>query len=110
MTDEVKIVNEFDRNGHHFKIGVSADEQVSIQIMSLKLIMAIIFPALSAMRIFRQFRAVVIASAVISVVCFFIGLVVSYAFSTPTGASIVIVNLIMFLLCLSAGMIRKKVT
>lgn len=30
MTDEVKIVNEFDRNGHHFKIGISADEQVSI--------------------------------------------------------------------------------
>lgn len=28
MTDEVKIVNEFDRNGHHFKIGVSADGQV----------------------------------------------------------------------------------
>ncbi len=30
MTDEVKIVNEFDRNSHHFKIGVSADGQVSI--------------------------------------------------------------------------------
>lgn len=84
---------------------------VGMRIMGTMLISSlIIFPALSAMRIFRQFRAVVIASAVISVVCFFIGLVVSYAFSTPTGASIVIVNLIMFLLCLSAGMIRKKVT
>lgn len=30
MNDKVKIVNEFDRNGHHFKIGVSADRQVSI--------------------------------------------------------------------------------
>ena len=30
MNDEVKIVNEFDRDGHHFKIGVSADGQVSI--------------------------------------------------------------------------------
>lgn len=84
---------------------------VGMRIMGTMLISSlIIFPALSAMRIFRQFRAVVIASAVISVVCFFIGLVVSYAFSTPTGASIVIVNLIMFLLCLSASMIRKKVT
>jgi hypothetical protein len=32
MNDEVKIVNEFDRDGHHFKIGVSADGQVSIYI------------------------------------------------------------------------------
>lgn len=30
MSDEIKIVNEFDRNGHHFKIGVSADGQVSV--------------------------------------------------------------------------------
>lgn len=30
MNDEVKIVNEFDRDGHHFKIGVSADSQVSV--------------------------------------------------------------------------------
>jgi len=60
------------------------------------------------MRIFRQFRSVVIASAVISIICFFIGLVASYAFSTPTGASIVIVNLIVFLLCFAAGLIRKK--
>ena len=57
---------------------------------------------------FRQFRSVVIASAVISIICFFIGLVASYAFSTPTGASIVIVNLIVFLLCFAAGLIRKK--
>lgn len=32
MNDKVKIVNEFDRDGHHFKIGVSADGQVSIYI------------------------------------------------------------------------------
>lgn len=32
MNDEVKIVNEFDRDGHHFKIGVNADGQVSIYI------------------------------------------------------------------------------
>ena len=82
---------------------------VGMRIMGTMLISSlIIFPALSAMRIFRQFRSVVIASAVISIICFFIGLVASYAFSTPTGASIVIVNLIVFLLCFAAGLIRKK--
>ena len=82
---------------------------VGMRIMGTMLISSlIIFPALSAMRIFRQFRSVVIASAVISIICFFIGLVTSYAFSTPTGASIVIVNLIVFLLCFAAGLIRKK--
>ena len=82
---------------------------VGMRIMGTMLISSlIIFPALSAMRIFRQFRSVVIASAVISIICFFIGLVTSYAFSTPTGASIVIVNLIVFLLCFVAGFIRQK--
>ena len=77
---------------------------VGMRIMGTMLISSlIIFPALSAMRIFRQFRSVVI-----SIICFFIGLVASYAFSTPTGASIVIVNLIVFLLCFAAGLIRKK--
>ena len=75
-----------------------------IHICTMLISSLIIFPALSAMRIFRQFRSVVIASAVISIICFFIGLVASYAFSTPTGASIVIVNLIVFLLCFAAEM------
>ncbi len=82
---------------------------IGMRIMGTMLISSlIIFPALSAMRIFRQFRCVVIASAVISILCFFIGLVASYALATPTGASIVIVNLIMFLLCFAAGAVRKK--
>lgn len=57
----------------------------------------IIFPALSSMRIFRSFRGVIISSAVLSVSCFMIGLIASYAFSTPVGASIVVVNLVVFL-------------
>ncbi len=82
---------------------------VGMRIMGTMLISSlIIFPALSAMRIFRQFRSVVIAFAVISIICFFIGLVALYGLSTPTGASIVIVNLIVFLLCFAAGLIRKK--
>lgn len=47
MNDEVKIVNEFDRDGHHFKIGVNADGQVSIYIGDeTKLTTAIIFQVL----------------------------------------------------------------
>ncbi|MFA0815294.1 MAG: metal ABC transporter permease [Anaerofustis sp.] len=66
----------------------------------------IIFPALSSMRIFRSFRGVMISSAVLSVSCFLAGLIVSYAFSTPVGASIVVVNLVVFLCFALAGRFR----
>lgn len=46
----------------------------------------IIFPALSAMRIFKSFRAVVVCAGALSVVCFARGLVASYLLSTPVGA------------------------
>ena len=56
----------------------------------------IIFPALSAMCLCRSFKSVVIASAIISVLCFLFGLVFSYFFETPTGASIVAADLICY--------------
>ncbi len=56
----------------------------------------IIFPALTAMRVFRKFHSVVICAAVISIVCFLSGLMISYIFATPTGASIVAMNIILF--------------
>ncbi len=56
----------------------------------------IIFPALSAMCLCRSFKAVVISSAVISVVCFLAGLIFSYFFETPTGASIVVADLLCY--------------
>ena len=49
----------------------------------------IIFPALSAMRVFRSFRSVTVCSAVLSVVCFTLGMTLSYALETPSGASVV---------------------
>ena len=67
----------------------------------------IIFPALSAMRIFKQFKSVTICSAVVSVFCFFIGLVISYKYSTPTGASVVAVNIAVFVLFWLAEVLRK---
>jgi zinc transport system permease protein len=56
----------------------------------------VIFPALSAMRLCGKFRTVVVLSAAISVVCFFIGMVVSYRYATPTGASVVCANIAAF--------------
>lgn len=77
---------------------------VGMRIMGTMLISGlIIFPALSAMRVFQNFRSVMISAAVISVVCFFIGIIVSYLFSLPTGASIVLTNLAVYLLAVCAG-------
>ena len=64
---------------------------------SLLISALVVFPALSAMRIFRSFRGVVICSAVISVVCAFTGSVISIVASTPIGATIVVLDLIVFI-------------
>ena len=62
-----------------------------------------LLPALSAMRIFKSFRAVVVCAGALSVVCFCAGLIASYLLSTPVGASVVLCNLLVFLLCCLAG-------
>ena len=56
----------------------------------------IIFPALSAMRLCKSFRAVVLTAAVISVLCFIVGLTASYFLEIPTGAGIVLADLLAF--------------
>lgn len=58
----------------------------------------IIFPALTSMRIFKSFKKVVISSAIVSVLSFFFGIYLSYVFSISTGATIVLVNLVFFIL------------
>lgn len=67
----------------------------------------VIFPALTAMRLFRSFRGVVVCAAVTSVVCFCAGLTVSFAFSTPVGATVVVVNLALFLLSCALRLLRR---
>lgn len=68
----------------------------------------IIFPALTAMRLCRSFRSVTICSAAVSVVCFLAGLTISYYYSTPTGASVVLVNAAAFFLFWIISLTRKK--
>ncbi len=58
----------------------------------------IIFPALTAMRLFKSFRSVVICSAVTGILSFLIGMFLSFFFSIPTGACVVAVSLIIFLI------------
>jgi len=72
---------------------------LGMRIMGAMLISSlIIFPALSSMRLFKKFRSVTVCSALISILCFFIGIVISYIYATPTGASVVLVNIIVFTL------------
>ncbi len=65
---------------------------------SLLISALIIFPALAAMRIFKSFRSVIICSAVISVLCAGFGIITSILFSTPVGSTIVVADLLVFLL------------
>ncbi|MSS13594.1 metal ABC transporter permease [Porcincola intestinalis] len=58
----------------------------------------IVFPSLTAMRVARKFKATVILSAFLAVFCFLTGLVFSYLHAVPTGACIVVTNIILFLL------------
>lgn len=67
----------------------------------------IIFPALSAMRVCRSFKAVVICSAAVSVLCFIAGATASYFLELPTGASIVVAELAVFGLSCLANRLYK---
>jgi len=70
----------------------------------------IIFPALSSMRIFKKFKSVTICAAIISIMCFFTGVIISYLYATPTGASVVTINIIVFLLFYFAENLRNSRT
>lgn len=72
---------------------------VGMRMMGTMLISSIIiFPALTSMRLFKTFKKVVISSGIISVFSFLIGIYFSYIYSVSTGAMIVIVNLILFII------------
>lgn len=68
----------------------------------------IIFPALTSMRVCTTFCSVTVSSAVVSVVCFCIGITVSYFFAAPAGASVVIANLLMLGGYAIAGAVKKR--
>jgi zinc transport system permease protein len=75
---------------------------------SLLISALIIFPAMSAMRLFRSFRAVTIASAVLSVFCALLGILISIVASTPVGSTIVGMDILAFLICVAVARIQGR--
>ena len=72
---------------------------VGMRVMGVMLISSIIiFPALTSMRVFKSFKKVIISSGIVSSVAFLIGMYLSYVYNISTGAAIVLVNLVFFIL------------
>ena len=70
----------------------------------------IIFPVLTAMRIGKRYLTVTLLSAGGAIAGFLIGMLISYVYEAPSGASIVCVNIVLFVLFAIAGAIKNAVT
>ena len=68
----------------------------------------IIFPALTAMRVCRRYRTVILVSALLSVSGFALGMTVSFLFATPAGASIVVVDILFYCIFAALGAVRSR--
>lgn len=67
----------------------------------------VVFPSLTSMRVFKTFKMVIISSVFVSVICFFAGMILSYYYATPSGASVVVANLLMFLIYAIVGHVLR---
>ena len=76
---------------------------------SLLISALVIFPALSAMRIFDNFKAVTVCSAILSVICAFLGIIISILAGTPVGSTIVAVDVTVFLICCFTGRVKSGI-
>lgn len=74
---------------------------------SLLISALIIFPALSAMRLFKSFFGVTLCSVIVSVICAALGILISILAGSPVGSTIVACDIAAFLLCSLAGMMRR---
>lgn len=75
---------------------------------SLLISALVIFPALSAMRLFNSFKRVTVCSAVLSVSCAFSGIIISILAGTPVGSTIVAIDVLAFALCCLIGALRGR--
>ena len=73
---------------------------------SLLISALVIFPALSAMRVFRSFKTVTICSAVVSVICATLGILISILAGTPVGSTIVVIDILAFFAACVVGRLR----
>lgn len=83
---------------------------IGMRIMGTLLISSlIVFPAITSMRVAKKFNVVLILAVIISMVSYFIGMVASFMLEIPSGASIVVVNLVMFIIVSLIRKIREKI-
>ena len=68
----------------------------------------VVFPALSAMRLFKSFRGVTLCAVTVSVICGAVGILISLAAATAIGPTVVVADLCVFLFCLAFGAIRHR--
>ncbi|MBR0169089.1 MAG: metal ABC transporter permease, partial [Synergistaceae bacterium] len=93
---------------------ITAVTTAAVIVLSMKLAGAllisalVVFPALSAMRVFRSFMAVTVCSAVISVICAISGMLVSILAGTPVGSTVAAADMIMFAVFFIAGKILGR--
>ncbi len=83
---------------------------VGMQMMGALLMSSfIIFPALSAMRICKSFKSTILVSALLSVISFVTGLFISFSVDTPAGATVVVVDIIIFIVFSLVGKMKRIV-
>lgn len=86
----------------------------AVIVLAMKLVGAllvsalIIFPALTAMRVFKSFFSVIISATVISVTCSVIGMLIAILYGTPVGSTIVAADIVMFILFTVAGKVTCR--
>lgn len=68
----------------------------------------IVFPALTSMRLFKSYRSVILSSVVLAVVSFTLGMGFSFLYGTPAGASIVVVDMILFIFCSFPAWLKER--
>ena len=76
---------------------------------SLLISALVIFPALSAMRVYKRFLSVTICSAVLSVVCALVGMVIAILAGTPVGSTIVAIDIAAFLIFSLIGAVSGRI-
>lgn len=82
---------------------------VGMRLMGALLISSlVIFPALTSMRLMRSYRSVIVCAAITSVICFVIGMTLSYLAATPAGASVVAVNMLAFGIFSGIAFLRER--
>lgn len=82
---------------------------LAMNLVGARLVSAlVVFPALSAMRVFKSFFSVTVAAAIISVICSLSGILVAILAGTPVGSTIVAMDIVAFLICYTSSFIRNR--